>query len=725
MMIPLYVCSVHAQSREMIAGWRKTIKCHSTTFTVVHSFQNSLLTIYFLQDNDEDIGALESILSWNEQDEADENGNNASTTSSSLDAAAMGNGQASNQGVGATMQNNPFQFDANEAIIAGLSLPLPTPVSEINRNAIAGPATANFSIPSLSQQPQISPPPTGQQLNQIRVPQPNQQINFNTIMQQQSMLQRLQQQAGNPNADPKVTAQLLRNMASVFVRPNANVQNFFSTQQPTQQMPQPSLNVQPQQGNMGGSPFPTTTVQPTPQLQPPPMPLTTPSSSPLPDTTTEQESNNRSQESSSKKRSVSSDAVVSLETNDNTTTKKKRRNKRGSDDTTKIHTNQVTSIISASDTDDRNKEESAPVSAAEKAKANRDRNREHARNTRLRKKVYLEKLKKTVDELCRERDTLVSERAGAANLLVEMHNTRTEVLVSFFVLRTNNEKRRELWSSILDEASFSCTMPVTPYRSFPATEIQTSKCSRVVQGIDGVMADTASLHVMFDSLVDREKYPDGKIQFRYTVVTEDAIVSGNQMMARWAMKTVNATKMGARCEVSKQGMLSARFNSSHRITHLDIMFDVMGFMLQLKQASETETFGVVPNTVQTCQVDSSENKPMVVTMSEPPFTIVRVNRWWEEMTGYTADDVVGKRNCRLLDGSQTDHIALDQLTTEAHFKRCASSWLISYNKSGGMFCQFVTVLPLNTDSRITHFVTISHCVRECTTVPDFLRQKSI
>ena len=44
------------------------------------------------------------------------------------------------------------------------------------------------------------------------------------------------------------------------------------------------------------------------------------------------------------------------------------------------------------------------------AKANRDRNREHARNTRLRKKAYLEKLKTTVDELCRERDTLVSER---------------------------------------------------------------------------------------------------------------------------------------------------------------------------------------------------------------------------------------------------------------------------------------------------------------------------
>ncbi|KAL3936176.1 MAG: hypothetical protein SGARI_002673, partial [Bacillariaceae sp.] len=134
------------------------------------------------------------------------------------------------------------------------------------------------------------------------------------------------------------------------------------------------------------------------------------------------------------------------------------------------------------------------MTAEEKRKANRDRNREHARNTRLRKKAYLEKLKTTVDELCRERDTLVTERAGAANILVDMNNTRTEVLMSFFALRSANEKRRELWASILDESRFACVMPVTPYRSFPASEVQVSKCQRTILGIDGMMSDTASLH---------------------------------------------------------------------------------------------------------------------------------------------------------------------------------------------------------------------------------------
>ena len=345
------------------------------------------------------------------------------------------------------------------------------------------------------------------------------------------------------------------------------------------------------------------------------------------------------------------------------------------------------------------------MTPGERAKANRDRNREHARNTRLRKKAYLEKLKTTVDELCKERDTLVSERAGAANLLVEMHNTRTEVLMSFFALRSTNEKRRKLWSSILDESCFACVMPVTPYRSFPASEVQVSKCQRTVLGIDGMMADTASLHVLLSSLVDRSKCPNGKIEFCYTLVTEEAVVAGNQMMARWVMSTVNAVQCGARMEVAKQGMLCCKFNSAHRITGLEVMFDVMALMLQLKQAAGSESFSVIPNTVQTCQ--RSFDKPMVMTLAEGPYTIVQVNQLWESMSGYKAEDVVGKTSCGVLQGPLTDKAALQELMNEVRFKRSASIMLINYNKSGERFRNHIIVFPLSTDSRITHYLALT------------------
>ena len=50
-------------------------------------------------------------------------------------------------------------------------------------------------------------------------------------------------------------------------------------------------------------------------------------------------------------------------------------------------------------------------------------------------------------------------------------------------------------------------------------------------GIDSMIADTASIHILLNSLVDRSRFPDRKIDFRYTVVAEESVVSGSQMMA--------------------------------------------------------------------------------------------------------------------------------------------------------------------------------------------------
>ena len=57
------------------------------------------------------------------------------------------------------------------------------------------------------------------------------------------------------------------------------------------------------------------------------------------------------------------------------------------------------------------KRKGANVSKADKDKANRDRNREHARNTRLRKKAYVAKLSQLVMDLSSQREALARERA--------------------------------------------------------------------------------------------------------------------------------------------------------------------------------------------------------------------------------------------------------------------------------------------------------------------------
>lgn len=52
------------------------------------------------------------------------------------------------------------------------------------------------------------------------------------------------------------------------------------------------------------------------------------------------------------------------------------------------------------------------MTAEEKARANRDRNREHAKKTRLRKKAYLEQLKNTVENLQSEVAQVALENAN-------------------------------------------------------------------------------------------------------------------------------------------------------------------------------------------------------------------------------------------------------------------------------------------------------------------------
>lgn len=67
-------------------------------------------------------------------------------------------------------------------------------------------------------------------------------------------------------------------------------------------------------------------------------------------------------------------------------------------------------------------------------------------------------------------------------------------------------------------------------------------------------------------------------------------------MCRWLMKTENATKCGAQCEVFSHGMLKAKFTSEHRIKHLELVFDVMSFMQQLQRAMGGGGFKITPNT---------------------------------------------------------------------------------------------------------------------------------
>ena len=353
------------------------------------------------------------------------------------------------------------------------------------------------------------------------------------------------------------------------------------------------------------------------------------------------------------------------------------------------------------------------LAAQEKLKNNRERNREHAKNTRIRKKAYVDRLKITVDELCRERDTLVSERVAKANLMLEIHSKRVDVMRSLFALRASYsvDQRRELWSSLMDECCFTCRLPVTPYQSFPSSEVQVSNCQRTIVGVDAMMNDVASNAVFLDSIVNRQRYPKGKIKFHYKLVTDETPVAGNQLMARWSMETLNAKQCGAHNELHQNGMLFCKFNSSHKIVSLEMMFDVMAFMLQVKMAMGYDNFNdvVIPNTVQTCTKEFYY--PMVMTSADRPYTITKVNERWEKLTGYKSEEVVGKSACSILQGADTTHEELDVLMRPVLFKRPSCAMVTNYTKSGRRYRGYLTLYPLSTDSKISHYLGLTTFVQ--------------
>lgn len=111
------------------------------------------------------------------------------------------------------------------------------------------------------------------------------------------------------------------------------------------------------------------------------------------------------------------------------------------------------------------------VSTTEKVQQNRDRNREHARSTRLRKKAYVQKLKELVEGLHAERIEEVRQRRVAIQHMAEVQNVRRNVVRDFLQFLSKYETDERKWKTLAED-NFCLKQPVTPYRSFRRCEIE-------------------------------------------------------------------------------------------------------------------------------------------------------------------------------------------------------------------------------------------------------------
>ncbi|WP_313931779.1 MULTISPECIES: PAS domain S-box protein [Nostoc] len=86
--------------------------------------------------------------------------------------------------------------------------------------------------------------------------------------------------------------------------------------------------------------------------------------------------------------------------------------------------------------------------------------------------------------------------------------------------------------------------------------------------------------------------------------------------------------------------------------------------------------------------------------------VIYVNPAFEEITGYSATDVIGQ-NCRFLQGSDTKQLALDELRSSIKAGKSCKVVLRNYRKDGKLFWNQLNISPIHDENgKLSHFIGI-------------------
>jgi len=246
------------------------------------------------------------------------------------------------------------------------------------------------------------------------------------------------------------------------------------------------------------------------------------------------------------------------------------------------------SVSSAGENKEARTARRAALTQEERAKQNRDRNREHARNTRLRKKAYVEELKRTLTELVSQRDAADVERRHEAQRNREQREVRFRVMEEFLRLRGRNDPSSARWVAILED-NFVLTLPRTPFRE---TVVESASdynlAEQVLRGAAPAMEDSKCVSSFLNSLVPA---PAGagdlpNVTVTYRVDRKHFFMDGAVAFMDYAASSVGLVRRGAPKEVAFKGSMRASFSpASNKLLSVDLKFDTGSVVQQVDEMS--------------------------------------------------------------------------------------------------------------------------------------------
>ncbi|WP_428406925.1 PAS domain-containing protein [Hyphococcus sp.] len=117
---------------------------------------------------------------------------------------------------------------------------------------------------------------------------------------------------------------------------------------------------------------------------------------------------------------------------------------------------------------------------------------------------------------------------------------------------------------------------------------------------------------------------------------------------------------------------------------------------------------------------SIDRMPLAMVVTNPNLEdnpIVYVNRAFERLTGYASDAAVG-RNCRFLQGPETDRRTIEALSNAIKDKREIEVDLLNYRADGETFMNHLLISPILDDKGdVSYFLGVQ---RRVTTKPDIV-----